>query len=96
MSSISISKFKAMLPFSGGGSDSIAGSKPKRFMEKVDPEVGFEMLLVPSQSRKDGDYNGNAKVAELHVKILGARHLPSIFGLKSVEGYVVKVYTILV
>lgn len=91
----SISKFKAMLPFSGGGgSDSITGRKSKGFMDKLDPEVGFEMSLVPNQTRKDSDSNGNnskCQVSELHVKIVGARHLPSIFGLKTVEGYMVKV-----
>lgn len=30
-------------------------------------------------------------VPELEVNLIGARHLPSSFGLKSVEGYLVKV-----
>lgn len=94
MASTMASKFKAMLPFNGGGSAD--SRKSKRFMDHLDPEVGFEMLLVPSSSNSQSRSNADGKssghqVSELHVKILGARHLPSIFGLKRVEGYVVKV-----
>lgn len=92
MASISMAKFKALLPFTGAEHLNGGSRKSKRFLEQLDPEVGFEMSLVPSQPRKDSDKTLNGgQVSELHVKILGARHLPSLFGMKTVEGYVVKV-----
>uniref|UniRef100_A0A2M4BK09 Protein kinase c conserved region 2 n=1 Tax=Anopheles marajoara TaxID=58244 RepID=A0A2M4BK09_9DIPT len=55
---------------------------------QLQPQVGFKLTLTSSEA------NGNdstAAVPELVVSLIGARHLPSSFGLKTVEGYMVKV-----
>ncbi|XP_035791237.1 uncharacterized protein LOC118466270 isoform X2 [Anopheles albimanus] len=55
---------------------------------QLQPQVGFKLTLTSSET------NGNestAIVPELVVSLIGARHLPSSFGLKTVEGYMVKV-----
>lgn len=71
----------------------------KGLLGTLDPVVGFQMTLIPSQ--KDDDIATNDKrkvpassapaVPELQVRVIGARHLPSLFGLKTVQGYVIKV-----
>uniref|UniRef100_A0A2M4ANV2 Protein kinase c conserved region 2 n=1 Tax=Anopheles triannulatus TaxID=58253 RepID=A0A2M4ANV2_9DIPT len=55
---------------------------------QLQPQVGFKLTLSSNET------NGNestATVPELVVSLIGARHLPSSFGLKTVEGYMVKV-----
>ncbi|CAG9804657.1 unnamed protein product [Chironomus riparius] len=52
--------------------------------DKVEPVVGFKVTLHESAS-------DNTCVPELEVNLIGARHLPSNFGLKTVEGYMIKV-----
>lgn len=44
----------------------------------LDPEIGFKLALHP--------VNKN-----LYVTVIGARHLPSLFGLSRAHGYLVKV-----
>lgn len=55
---------------------------------KLEPEVGFKLLLEGGKSigKKEKD-----RPAELHVHLIGARHLPGTFGLRSIKGYMVKV-----
>lgn len=43
------------------------------------------------KSLKNTSSNLTILVPQLDVHLIGARHLPTNFGLKSVEGYVVKV-----
>lgn len=89
MSTLSLSKLKSYLPFSSTDYATHRQKSTKRFLDKFDPEVGFHLTLCP-KPRSDSNSDKHA-VPELHVNIIGARHLPSIFGLKSVEGYVIKV-----
>uniref|UniRef100_A0A182JAZ4 C2 domain-containing protein n=1 Tax=Anopheles atroparvus TaxID=41427 RepID=A0A182JAZ4_ANOAO len=56
----------------------------------IEPQVGFKLCLHAGASGSAAD-NANGNDPELHVQLIGARHLPSSFGLKSVEGYMVKV-----
>lgn len=66
-------------------SDSLSSSKINRNeKDKVEPVVGFKLTLYESAS-------DNTCVPELEVNLIGARHLPSNFGLKTVEGYMIKV-----
>lgn len=73
--------------------------------ERLAPEVGFKLVLDPgsSFSYDNGDADGennnpsptpppqSTTVPELQVHLVGARHLPGSFGLKSVEGYMIKI-----
>lgn len=93
MASLSMAKLKSYLPtFASSDSLNNRHSKSKRRLDTFEPEVGFLLSLYPSQQRSDvsTDKHGHT-VPELHVTIIGARHLPAIFGLKTVEGYVIKV-----
>lgn len=57
----------------------------------------FKIILDPIGSNastcSSNSENKHPKqnVPELNVHIFGARHLPSLFGLKKVEGYMIKV-----
>lgn len=44
----------------------------------LDPELGFKV-------------NVNESTKELKVIVIGARHLPTLYGLTRAEGYVIKV-----
>lgn len=44
----------------------------------LDPEIGFKASI-------------NKQAKELKITVIGARHLPTIYGLTRAEGYVVKV-----
>lgn len=86
----SFANLKDYLPFSSTDSKNYRSNKTKRLYDSLDPEVGFRLKLIPGDQQKAStshEYNG----AELIVHIIGARHLPSIFGLKRVEGYAMKV-----
>ncbi|KAJ6625245.1 hypothetical protein Bhyg_16462, partial [Pseudolycoriella hygida] len=87
----SFSNLKDYLPFASTDSKNYRSNKTKRLYESLDPEVGFRLKLTPGDKQKassshDSTYNG----PELIVHVIGARHLPSIFGLKRVEGYAMK------
>lgn len=91
MSTMSFAKLKSFLPFTSSDNVSHRHSKSSRFMDNLDPEVGFQLTLYGSQSSESNVEINRRTVPELHVNIIGARHLPTIFGLKTVEGYVIKV-----
>uniref|UniRef100_A0A182K8A4 C2 domain-containing protein n=1 Tax=Anopheles christyi TaxID=43041 RepID=A0A182K8A4_9DIPT len=57
----------------------------------VQPVVGFKLALHPNCSNGNDSNETVSSTPELHVHLIGARHLPSNFGLKSVEGFMVKV-----
>ena len=56
--------------------------------DKLEPEVGFKLILNCDMG--SSSHNSN-KQPELHVHLMGARHLPSSFGLKTVDGYMIRV-----
>lgn len=88
----SLSNFKNYLPFSSTDSSNYRANRSKRFHSTLDPEVGFHLKLVPGDQQKASTSNEKAyNGPELIVHLIGARHLPSIFGLKRVEGYAMKV-----
>lgn len=98
MASLTVSKLKSYLPFVS--KDNIAyqnGKSTKRIHENLTPEIGFQINLDPGSlndhhNRRSSNADDKShRVPELLVRVLGARHLPGSFGLKSVEGYVVKV-----
>lgn len=88
--SFSLSKLRSLLP----GQRSSIGSSDSRHTLSLEPEVGFELTLEP-KSTSNGSTSSDTKfksgVPELNVHLIGARHLPSLFGLKTVQGYVIKV-----
>lgn len=75
--------------------------------DKLEPVVGFQLTLYDAANDNTSGMiffsftpNDNIwstlnnlliLVPQLDVHLIGARHLPTNFGLKSVEGYVVKV-----
>jgi hypothetical protein len=74
--------------------------------DKLEPTVGFKLTLHESDTTCGGGEQHTSSsracarrsfsslsfsVPELEVQLLGARHLPSSFGLKTVEGYMIKV-----
>uniref|UniRef100_U5EPC7 C2 domain-containing protein n=1 Tax=Corethrella appendiculata TaxID=1370023 RepID=U5EPC7_9DIPT len=70
------------------------------FNEKLEPEVGFKLTLdgsmyddssTTSSSKSHKASQKNNSTPELLVNLIGVRHLPTSFGLKSVEGYMIKV-----
>ncbi|XP_055382242.1 uncharacterized protein LOC129612588 [Condylostylus longicornis] len=59
----------------------------------LEPELGFQ-LLIDLSPNSDGTNQAQSQrkiQPQLNVNLIGARHLPTLFGLKSVQGYVVKV-----
>uniref|UniRef100_A0A1B0CZH5 Uncharacterized protein n=1 Tax=Phlebotomus papatasi TaxID=29031 RepID=A0A1B0CZH5_PHLPP len=87
--SLSFSKLKSLLSTDNAKSN-------RRVFEKLEPVVGFKMQLVPGNSNpipasEGGSQKVPSTVPELCVHLIGARHLPVTFGLKSVEGYMVMV-----
>lgn len=96
--SLSFSKWKNILTGTHNA-DSMHNTKKSKHAasanEKLEPEVGFKMILDPNGSSPKNSLNAADKnltnVPELNVHIIGARHLPSLFGLKTVEGYIIKV-----
>ncbi|XP_052872715.1 uncharacterized protein LOC128278096 [Anopheles cruzii] len=88
-----MNKLKTLLP--AGEANQVNNNEAK----SLEPIVGFKLHLKHTAS----DYvNGNddsnptapsssAAIPELQVRLVGARHLPSCFGMKNVEGYLVKV-----
>lgn len=97
--SLSFSKWKNILTGSHNADSMHNTNKKSKHAtsanEKLEPEVGFKMILDPNGSSLKNSLNAADKnltnVPELNVHIIGARHLPSLFGLKTVEGYIIKV-----
>uniref|UniRef100_A0A336LHV0 CSON014446 protein n=1 Tax=Culicoides sonorensis TaxID=179676 RepID=A0A336LHV0_CULSO len=89
MSSFSMSKLKNLLPTKTSYSNFAANSTRKtNENEKLEPEVGFRLELDSGKAKNSKEKD---RPPELIVHLIGARHLPTSFGLKSVKGYVVKV-----
>lgn len=105
MTSLSLAKFKSYLTLGGldNGQTNYRGKSAKYVPpENLVPEVGFQLTLDPGNCNNyrhsigttnsdSGNKDAVHRVPELIVRVNGARHLPSNFGIKSVEGYVVKV-----
>ncbi|XP_016978089.1 uncharacterized protein LOC108043792 isoform X2 [Drosophila rhopaloa] len=79
-----MNKLRALLP--GQHSSSNGAS---RHSVTLEPEIGFQITI---DTPKNGDQNkGSTAVPELNVHLIAARHLPSLFGFKIVQGYLIKV-----
>lgn len=63
-------------------------NEPIQAGAKVEPQLGFRITLDDGKatSRKEKD-----RPPELHVQLIGARHLQDSFGFKKAQGYRVKV-----
>ncbi|XP_043063709.1 uncharacterized protein LOC108089582 isoform X1 [Drosophila ficusphila] len=79
-----MNKLRALLP--GQHSSSNGAS---RHSVTLDPEIGFQITI---ENPKNSDpTKGSTNVPELNVHLIAARHLPSLFGFKIVQGYLIKV-----
>lgn len=108
MTSLSLAKFKSYLTLGAlDNGQSNYRSKSAKYAphDNLVPEVGFQLTLDPGNCNEyrrsigtthydDGHKEAVHRVPELIVRVNGARHLPSNFGIKSVQGYVVKVFNI--
>jgi hypothetical protein len=89
----SVSKLKSLLPLAKTDLSNL--SINRKTNERLEPEVGFKLTFEPCGTVVDGKNgkktNSEHQVPQLNVLLIGARHLPTSFGLKSVEGYMIKV-----
>lgn len=85
-----MNKLKSMLPASLNGNSSATA---KRQPESLEPEIGFQITIEASSSPHTGNdpYTPKTIIPELNVHLIAARHLPSLFGFKIVQGYLIKV-----
>ncbi|XP_053672583.1 uncharacterized protein LOC128722916 [Anopheles nili] len=88
-----MNKLKTLLPLQTTGS-----RKANRLNNNgpLEPVVGFKLALNCANDVEQLDSSSTtapaaSSVPELQVHLIGARHLPTNFGLKSVEGFMVKV-----
>lgn len=90
--SFSFSKLKSFLPINQSDNTTPKFFN-KRSSDKLEPEIGFKLILAPNGNygSSPGSSNQPKNIPELNVHITSARHLPTSFGLKSVEGYLIKV-----
>ncbi|XP_034106456.1 uncharacterized protein LOC117569418 isoform X1 [Drosophila albomicans] len=56
----------------------------------LEPEIGFQITIETPQNQSSND-RGASAMPELNVHLIAARHLPSLFGFKIVQGYIIKV-----
>lgn len=93
MSSFSFNKLKNFLP--NHSQNSSAEKIKQRHSVSLEPEIGFQLTLGTSESSNtiiNGDAaHPPAKIPELNINLIAARHLPSTFGFKVVQGYEIKV-----
>ncbi|KAH8349294.1 hypothetical protein KR067_010759 [Drosophila pandora] len=83
-----MNKLRALLP----GQQS-SGNGASRHSVALEPEIGFQITIeTPKKSEPDliGGKSSTG-VPELNVHLIAARHLPSLFGFKIVQGYLIKV-----
>lgn len=88
-SSFSLNKLRNLLP-----AQNHKGSSEKlnqRHSVSLEPEIGFQLTLCSNESSSNGDTQQMVKVPELNINLIAARHLPSTFGFKVVQGYEIKV-----
>ncbi|XP_075161990.1 uncharacterized protein LOC142234697 [Haematobia irritans] len=84
-----MNKLKSMLPASLNGS---AAASSKRQSESLEPEIGFQLTIEASSASNGNEHHyTNTVIPELNVNLIAARHLPSLFGFKIVQGYLIKV-----
>ncbi|EDX10242.1 uncharacterized protein LOC6737829 isoform X1 [Drosophila simulans] len=79
-----MNKLRALLPGQHSGSNGAS-----RHSVTLEPEIGFQITI---DNPKNSDQSkGSTAVPELNVHLIAARHLPSLFGFKIVQGYLIKV-----
>ncbi|XP_055915274.1 uncharacterized protein LOC129948340 [Eupeodes corollae] len=97
--SFSFNKLRSLIPGQNSSSSSNNGAK-QRHSVSLEPEIGFQIFIESTpQSLPDGAAaegvrgggDGSVMVPELNVLLISARHLPTVFGFKIVQGYNIKV-----
>lgn len=93
MSSFSFNKLRNFLPHSQNGSAEKINQR--RHSVSLEPEIGFQLTLGSCESSNTISNGDNphppSKAPELNINLIAARHLPSTFGFKVVQGYEIKV-----
>ncbi|XP_058974369.1 uncharacterized protein LOC131800710 [Musca domestica] len=85
-----MNKLKSMLPPSLTSSSS--SNAARRQSENLEPEIGFQLTIEASSPQNSNDPHApKTVIPELNVHLMAARHLPSLFGFKIVQGYLIKV-----
>ncbi|XP_022225291.2 uncharacterized protein LOC111076022 isoform X2 [Drosophila obscura] len=79
-----MNKLRSLLP--GQQTPSQASNRHSVVLE---PEIGFQ-ITIDTAGGESAAKNSTA-VPELNVHLIAARHLPSLFGFKIVQGYLIKV-----
>ncbi|EDW40338.1 GL24951 [Drosophila persimilis] len=79
-----MNKLRSLLP--GQQTPSQASS---RHSVALEPEIGFQITIDTAGG--ESATKNTAAVPELNVHLIAARHLPSLFGFKIVQGYLIKV-----
>lgn len=94
MSSFSFNKLRNFLP---NHSHNVSAEKiNQRHSVSLEPEIGFQVTLGSNDSPNtinngDTQHPPNNRIPELNINLIAARHLPSTFGFKVVQGYEIKV-----
>lgn len=86
--SFSLNKLKQFLPTKTNYEETPQKKGSNSGSGRIEPEVGFKITLDIGKAKNSKEKD---RPPELIVHLLAARHLPSSFGLKSVQGYMVKV-----
>lgn len=92
MSSFSFNKLRTFLQ-SNNQHGSAENINPRHSVS-LEPEIGFQLTLGSndsSNSNSNGDTPQPNGVPDLNINLIAARHLPSTFGFKVVQGYEIKV-----
>jgi len=79
-----MNKLRALLPGQHSGSNGAS-----RHSVTLEPEIGFQITI--DNPKNNDQSKGSTAVPELNVHLIAARHLPSLFGFKIVQGYLIKV-----
>lgn len=87
-SSFSMDKLKNLLPTKTMYVASPNDNINKNSNKQLEPEVGFKLILDSGKAKSSKEKD---RPPELLVHLIGARHLPTSFGFKSVQGYQIKV-----
>lgn len=84
--SFSLNKLRSLLP----GQNALSANK-QRHSVSLEPEIGFQIFIESTSLPSDSNESASKMMPELNVNLIAARHLPTVFGFKMVQGYIIKV-----
>ncbi|BFF98801.1 uncharacterized protein DMAD_06858 [Drosophila madeirensis] len=80
-----MNKLRSLLP----GQQAPSQGSSNRHSVVLEPEIGFQITIDTAGGESAA--KSSTAVPELNVHLIAARHLPSLFGFKIVQGYLIKV-----